>query len=133
MTGYYYLHTNGKLIYKPAIVVDSDPDYFNSNFVKKVWSVDPEDRANAWLIALEALASGLNISQAKELSAKWGLTLEDFCEFIMRNENPSELSKRGATVFAEKILNKTEDGFWEEVTAILEKQKQEADAKCVKN
>lgn len=36
---YYYLHENGKVIHKPAIVVEMDPDYFDSPFVKKVWAV----------------------------------------------------------------------------------------------
>ena len=36
---YYYLHTNGELKEKPAIVVESVGvnDYFNSPFVRKYW------------------------------------------------------------------------------------------------
>lgn len=36
---YYYLHTNGSLISKSAIVVESCGvnDYFNSPFVRKYW------------------------------------------------------------------------------------------------
>jgi len=40
--GYYYLHTNGEVIYKPFIVVDmggGPNDYFNSPFVVKWWIV----------------------------------------------------------------------------------------------
>ena len=36
---YYYLHTNGDLIYKPAQVVNMDSSYFDSPYVKKVWQV----------------------------------------------------------------------------------------------
>lgn len=36
---YYYLHTNGELISKPAFVVESAgvEDYFNSPMVRKWW------------------------------------------------------------------------------------------------
>lgn len=39
MRTYYYLHSNGELIRKPAIVVESAGviDYFNSPFVRKWW------------------------------------------------------------------------------------------------
>jgi hypothetical protein len=36
---YYYLHENGKVIWKPGRVTDNDPDYFVSPFVKKVWTI----------------------------------------------------------------------------------------------
>lgn len=41
---YYYLHTNGSLIKKPAIVVESAGvnDYFNSPFVRKYWVATTE-------------------------------------------------------------------------------------------
>lgn len=115
MKGYYYLHTNGSLIYKPAIVVDSDPSYFDSTFVRKVWSSDSENRADAWTIMLESLAMGANVDRAKELSVKWGLTLEDFYEFMMRNTDPNELLKSGIIAFAEKILDMPEDEFFEKL------------------
>lgn len=35
--GAYYLHSDGKLIYKPAITFANDPSYFDSPFVKHVW------------------------------------------------------------------------------------------------
>ena len=54
MNGWYYLHTNGELIYKPAA---SDPD-FSSPFVRKHWAFDVSDRKDAWTVLLEALAFG---------------------------------------------------------------------------
>ncbi len=39
---YYYLHVNGQLIGKNPIVVESDPEYFNSKFVVKYWKIDME-------------------------------------------------------------------------------------------
>ena len=43
---YYYLHTNGELIQKPAFVVEMEgvQSYFNSPFVVKYWVAStPED------------------------------------------------------------------------------------------
>lgn len=39
--GYVYRHQNSTLHWKPALVVDSDPDYFNSPFVVEVWEYRP--------------------------------------------------------------------------------------------
>ena len=36
---YYYLHENGQVIWKPSVVVQMDPEYFNSPFVKRVWEI----------------------------------------------------------------------------------------------
>lgn len=38
--GYYYLHTNSQVIWKPFSVVDSDPEYFNSPYVIQNWRVE---------------------------------------------------------------------------------------------
>ena len=40
---YFYLHSNGSVIGKNPVVVDSDKEYFNSDFVKKTWKVDLDD------------------------------------------------------------------------------------------
>jgi hypothetical protein len=75
MDGYYYLHKDTKdLIYKPAICVDSDPQYFDSPFVQKVWRFDSSDRLDAWTICVEALAMGAKRERVFELKEKWGLT-----------------------------------------------------------
>jgi hypothetical protein len=38
-----YLHSNGQLIPKPPIVVETDSEYFDSPFVTAVWLVDPDN------------------------------------------------------------------------------------------
>lgn len=48
MRWFYYLHTNGNLIGRNPIVVDSDPEYFNSDFVRKVWEINTENRLDAF-------------------------------------------------------------------------------------
>ncbi len=78
MKGYYYLHSESKdLIYKPSICIEFDPSYFDSPFVQKVWRFDSEDRFDAWLICVEALALGAEKERVFELKEKWGLTDED--------------------------------------------------------
>lgn len=77
---YYYLHTNGDLIHKPAIVVDSDPEYFVSDFVRKVWTLRPEDRGTGYILLIEAAALGANITRVLELAKKWGMDGDDGLE-----------------------------------------------------
>ena len=93
MKGYYYLHTDGNLIFKPAIVIDSDSLYFDSSFVKKLWSFDSGDRFDAWRICVEALALGADRKRVFELKEKWKLTDEDAEHFVERAK--IKLSKDG--------------------------------------
>lgn len=74
--GYYYLHTNGDLIYKKFM-----PE-LDSDFVVKVWAFDKSQRGHAWIIAIEALALGANKERIFELKEKWGLTDSDAGEFV---------------------------------------------------
>ena len=82
--GYYYLHTNGDLIYKPATVMDSDPNYFDSSFVKKVWPITLDERADAYTLLLDAEAMGARIDRIHELKTKWNITEEDTQTFADR-------------------------------------------------
>ena len=73
--GYYYLHINGDLIYKPAIAVDDD--YFDSSFVRKFWPITLSDRGDAYTLLLDAQAMGAKQERIQELKAKWNITEED--------------------------------------------------------
>ncbi|MFH1721201.1 MAG: hypothetical protein ABH950_01205 [Candidatus Altiarchaeota archaeon] len=84
MIHYYYLHTNGDLIHKNAIVVDADPNYFDSDFVKKVWKLDDTDRGTAWVLCIEALALGARRERILELKEKWKLTDENADIFVKK-------------------------------------------------
>lgn len=75
-SGYYYLHTNGALIYKRFEPEDDSP------FVRRVWAFDTRNRAHAWLIVIEAKAMGADPERIEELAIKWGLTDEDAQEFV---------------------------------------------------
>ena len=68
--GWYYLHTNGSLIYKRELG-DTVADLRESPFVRGIWPLDTENRENAWRICVEGLASGANPERVKELAEKW--------------------------------------------------------------
>ena len=52
--GYYYLHTNGRLIHKPLTVVETDPEYFDSSFVQKIWKIDSMEQYIAMVVEIES-------------------------------------------------------------------------------
>ena len=62
--GWYYLHTNGDLLYKRELE-GTAADIRESSFAKMLWPVDSEDRAGAWRIVVEALACGANPERVK--------------------------------------------------------------------
>ncbi len=70
IAGYYYLHTNGSLIYKN---VDSGvlADFRDSDFVRHFWRLDIQDRESAWSILIEASALGAKPSRIDELAILW--------------------------------------------------------------
>jgi hypothetical protein len=74
--GYYYLHTNRDLIFKPAMVI-TDPSYFDSPFVRKVWPIRLQDRGTAYLMLIDAQAMGAKVERITELRMKWAMTDED--------------------------------------------------------
>lgn len=74
---WYYLHTNGDLIHKWA-----RPD--TSDFVRKIWEVDPTLRRDAWVLCVEAAALGANPARIKALAKRWNLTDEDAHVFAQK-------------------------------------------------
>jgi len=113
--GFYYLHTNGSLIFKPAAVAASKYDtYFISDFVKHVWELDLSDRLCAWRIVLEALSMGCSIPRARELAGKWKLTFEDSIELLKRTprNEVTEAMTEGMKIFIPEILGMEVERFW---------------------
>jgi hypothetical protein len=76
MEGWYYLHENGDLIYKPEHG-GTAADIRDSDFARGLWPMDPTDRAGAWRILVEGLAAGANAQRVKALADKWGCDDED--------------------------------------------------------
>ena len=74
--GWYYLHTNGELIYKRELG-GTAADIRESDFARGLWPCDPGDRELAWRIVVEALAAGANKARVLELAAKWQCDDED--------------------------------------------------------
>jgi len=74
--GWYYLHTNGELIYKRELG-DTAADIRDSDFARGLWPCDPSDRETAWRTLVEALAAGANKTRVLELAAKWQCDDED--------------------------------------------------------
>jgi len=130
MRHYYYLHSNGDLIGKPPIVVDNDPQYFNSPFVKKWWLVETDRRDTAYRLVLEALTLGVRVERVVELVKKWGLTKEDSWEYVARTK-PDACLGAGLKIFIEQILKMTEDSYWEEFM-VWGRTREEAEKKEVK-
>lgn len=81
--GYYYLHENGELIFKPAIAY-SDADFNESDFVKGWWFVDTTHREDAWSVLVEALAMGAKKERIMELAEKWHCDDDDAKIFAQR-------------------------------------------------
>jgi hypothetical protein len=82
--GYYYLHTNGDLIYKRELG-GTAADIRESPFAKAMWPIDPTDRKNAWDILVEAWAAGGRQSRIQELADKWdcnNLDAEHYAEVV---------------------------------------------------
>ena len=82
IVGYYYLHTNGDLIYRSGS--DSAADIRDSSFAVGLWPIDVEDREGAWNLLVEALASGVSLERIKELAVKWGCDDEDAANYAGR-------------------------------------------------
>ena len=76
---WYYLHTNGSLIYKRELggKFTTLQDIHDSDFCRAYWFVDPEDREGAWNILVEGLALGADGEQILRLAERWGCTNED--------------------------------------------------------
>ena len=99
ISGFYYLHENGDLIFK---VLSPDDD---SDFVKKVWVVDFGNRLSAWILLLEALQAGARIERVRELAGKWHCTAEDLTKFLVGNLHPTDIQVEGLYVYLRHIAN----------------------------
>lgn len=81
--GWYYLHTNGDLIYKRELG-STAADIRESVFAVGMWPVDPEDRKGAWSILVEASSVGANKAHITNLAKKWGCCDGDAINYAKR-------------------------------------------------
>ena len=68
--GWYYLHTNGDLIYKRELG-GTAADIRESDFARSMWPFDPTDREGAWRILVEASSLGAKPERIRELASLW--------------------------------------------------------------
>lgn len=76
ITGFYYLHTNGDLIFKHNLP-GTAADIRESDFAVMLWPADTENRECVWRILVEALACGADLDRVRELAAKWHCDNDD--------------------------------------------------------
>lgn len=79
--GYYYLHSNGSLIWKRYLDSGQVADFRESDFVKMFWPLDTQSRYDAWRICVEALALGTDPKRVKELATLWKCDDDDAQNF----------------------------------------------------
>ena len=82
--GYYYLHTNGDLIYKRDLDGGTAADLRESDFVRTFWHCDISNRAHAWRIIVESRALGANDDRVQELEKRWGCNDADAAIYAER-------------------------------------------------
>lgn len=75
ISGYYYLHQNGDLIYKPGS--EAAIDIRDSDFAVGMWPVDQRNRMHPWNLLVESLAAGANPDRVRDLAVKWYCNDED--------------------------------------------------------
>ena len=114
--GWYYLHTNGNLIYK-RFCPEGDSD-----FVRKVWPLDTADRKVAWTILLEGLGLGAILDRVRELANHWLCDLHDLPRALVEI-NPTPAMKTGLIMFLRDVSGVDPDQWFD----WLGKQKGEPD------
>lgn len=107
MDGYYYLHTNGDLIFKKF-----EPE-IDSTFVRKIWPIDLTNRMHAWRKVVESLALNANVERVKELASKWECDLKDAVEYLGNENNPTKLRKNGFEKYLTEIAGVDYDSWFD--------------------
>ena len=110
VSGYYYLHSNGDLIYKREGFFDSKD--CDSNFVEAIWPIDLSDRTCAWLMLIEAGSLKADENRLDELILLWGINDKDAPNFAEVLEDILLLKKIGdrwITTFRSNIYSNYSD------------------------
>ena len=95
MKSWYYLHTNGDLINKRFEYCPDGSDFEVSDFCKKYWLLDTEERISAWMFLVEALVYGANKDRVKGLALRWGCNDTDALVFTERLGMVLSISEAG--------------------------------------
>lgn len=84
ITGYYYLHQNGSLIFKRETDGAQVADFRESDLVRHFWRFDSDDREGAWRIVVEAMALGADEARVRTLAGLWRCTDSDAAVYASR-------------------------------------------------
>lgn len=106
--GYYFLYTDGDLVFKFS------SGGMNSPFVRKVWKVDGKNPYTIWKVMLEALVMHCSIKRAKDFALWWDLTsycLEEMVSHVV-GEDMTPGMKEGIDVFIREVLEQNVETFW---------------------
>ncbi len=84
---YYYLHTNGDIIYKNPIVADSDAlsgpyEYFDSDFVQEYWAIDSKADFVNMINILRVYCDGrkYNVDEQKLIALESKIGIKSFID-----------------------------------------------------
>jgi hypothetical protein len=100
INGYYYLHINGDLIWKPYMDTGQTADFRESDFVKAFWPLDVKNRGDAWCILIESSVLGANKEKIHELAQKWKCDDEDafhfaeYAGFVIEKDGTAFVAKK---------------------------------------
>lgn len=82
--GYFYLHTNRELIYKPDIDGRLKEDLDSSDLVTAYWPVASDDRESLWTCLVEAAARGANPEKIEFMVKTHGMDSADAVMYAER-------------------------------------------------
>lgn len=103
---YYYLHTNGDLIHKGKHCDISD--FEESDFVKKWWLVDLENRLDAYNMLIHASMLGIRKERLNELVNKWKITDEDAVNYCDKVGLTHQIDGSSFCVYGSDFINPQE-------------------------
>ena len=117
---YYYLHDNRELIHK-NYYDRIEADFRDSDSVVAFWSIDSQDRQNAWDMLVEAGSLGAKQGRIKELAGKWGCNDEDGKIYCKRIDVAVEMDGNAWRCYREDFTNLQESpcGFGETILDAL--------------
>lgn len=82
--GFFYLHTEGALIFKSSMS-HSERDLIESPFVRCYWPFNPGKRADCWHVIIEATVAGVNPDRIRVLAELWRcdeIDVDNFAEYL---------------------------------------------------
>jgi hypothetical protein len=113
--GWYYAHANKDIIFKRE-----KPEMEPGGFVKRVWPFDPEDRAGAYCILIEAAVMDSKKERLDQLIEKWKITDDDclitagYYSILLMQIGPERSCNKWAARWASKDepVGYGIDAFW---------------------